>query len=130
MTRYLIVLNSGQDRSKAISFIQQAPDGTRVELKAAKRTLPQNDKLWAVLSDVALQKEHHGRKYAPEVWKALFLNGWQRDVRLIPTLDGQSVMPITRTSDLSKQEMSELLEFMTAWAVENGVVLHDNMEAA
>lgn len=130
MTRYLVHIFSDLDRARAIGFIRQAPAGSRVEIKAAKRSLPQNDKLWAILSDIAAQKEHCGRKHTPEVWKALFMHGWQREVQMVPSLDGREVVPLTRTSDLSKSELSELLEFMIAWAVENGVTLHDAQVAA
>lgn len=126
MTRYLIVLNSGNDRSKAISFIQQAPDGTRVELKAERRTLPQNDRMWAMLTDIATQKEHNGRKYTSNQWKAIFMSACGREVQFIPSLDGKSFIPWGQSSsDLSKEEMTQLIEFMLAWGAENGVVFHD-----
>ena len=130
MTRYLVHLRSDFDRARAVGLIRQAPVGSRVEIKAAKRSLPQNEKLWACLSDIARQKEHFGRKYTPEVWKALFMHGWQREVTMTPSLSGREVVPLTRTSDLSKQELSDLLEFIHAWAAENGVVLHDGAEVA
>lgn len=125
MTRYFVSLHTSFDRARAVKMIQQAPEGTRVEIKAAKRSLPQNDKLWSLLTDIATQKEHCGRKYTPEVWKVLFMHAWQKECTIVPAIDGRGVVPLTRSSDLSKQEMSELLEFLTAWCVENGVVIHD-----
>lgn len=126
MTRYLVVLNSDFDRAKAISFVRKAPAGARCEIKAAKRTLPQNDRFWAMLSDVAVQKEHYGRKYPPEVWKLLFLDAFGREVQFIPALTRGAVVPMGQSSsDLSKAEMTELLDFIEAWAAENGVQLHD-----
>lgn len=130
MTRYLFTIKTGADKLKIADAISAAPIGTRVELKAAKRTLPQNDALWACLSDIAAQKTHNGRRYTPEVWKALFLHGLQKEVQLIPTLDGSGLLPLTRTSDLSKQEFSDLLEFIQAWCAENGVILHERESSA
>lgn len=101
-----------------------------MEFKAVKRSLPQNDLMWSMLSEIAVQKEHHGRKYAPDVWKALFLNGWQKEMSLIPTLDGKTLLPLTRTSDLSREEMTSLIDFIDAWAAQNNIRLRQHQEAA
>lgn len=61
MSRHLLSLWNEADRKRARQYIEQAPAGTRVELKAAKRSIDQNSKLWAMLSDVSVQHEHHGR---------------------------------------------------------------------
>jgi hypothetical protein len=130
MSRHLLILFTPKDRERAYQYIMQAPVGTRIEIKAVKRSLPQNDLMWSMLSEIAVQKEHHGRKYAPDVWKALFLNGWQKEISLIPTLDGSSLLPLTRTSDLSREEMTSLIDFIDAWAAQNGVKLSGPNEAA
>ena len=57
MTRYAFVINSTAARDRARNVIAQCPFGTRIELKASKRSLPQNSRLWAMLSDVAMQTE-------------------------------------------------------------------------
>jgi hypothetical protein len=125
MSRALLVLADDRFREKAIDWIRRLPKDTRVEFKKPRRTLPQNDRMWAMLTDVATQKEHCGRKYPPETWKALMMQAWGKEVEIVPTLDGRSVFPIFSSSDLSKDEMSELMEFMSAWGAENGVVFHD-----
>ena len=126
MSRALIVVHGAADRERAAKWAQQAPSGTRIEFKAMKRTLPQNDRMWAMLTDVAAQKEHAGRKYTPDQWKVLFMHACGREVQFIPSLDGSTFIPWgNRSSDLSKAEMSELIEFMFSWGAENGVVFHD-----
>jgi hypothetical protein len=126
MARYLVVLDYPHDRELAIKAIRQAPDGARVELKAARRSLPQNDRMWAMLTDIATQKEHGGRKYTPDQWKIIFMAAAGREVQFIPSLDGKTFLPWGQSSsDLSKQEMSDLIEFMLAWGAENSVVFHD-----
>ncbi len=126
MTRYLLQLRSDLDRQRAQKAIWQAPAGTRVELKAAKRTLPQNDRMWAMLSDIAMQKEHHGRKYTPEAWKVIFMHALGRETQFVPALDGADPVPLgLSSSDLSKQEMSDLIDLIAAWGAENGVAFHD-----
>lgn len=126
MSRHLITLFSTAARARAARYVAQAPFGTRIEFRAAKRTLPQNDRMWAMLTDIAEQKQHNGRKYAPDIWKALFMNALGREVQFIPTLDGTTFLPLGyRSSELSKGEMSDLIEFMLAWGAENGVTFHD-----
>lgn len=126
MTRALISLATEQDRLRAAKWVTQAPDGTRVEFKAPKRSLPQNDRLWAMLTDVATQKEHAGRKYTPDQWKILFMHACGREVQFIPSLDNSTFIPWGQSSsDLSKQEMTDLIEFIGMWGAENGVKFGD-----
>lgn len=131
MGRALIIVRSDLDRRKAAGWCQKAPPGTRVEFKASKRTLPQNDRMWAMLTDVANQKEHAGRKYTPDQWKILMMHACGREVQFIPALDGKTFLPWGQSSsDLSKGEMSELMDFMEAWGAEHGVVFHDQKKDA
>lgn len=131
MSRYAFNLKSSADRARAMKVITAAPYGTRIEVKAAKRSLPQNDKLWAMLSEIALQKTHCGRKYTPDQWKVLFMHACGREVQFIPSLDNSTFIPWgNRSSDLSKDEMSNLIEFITAWAAENGVVVANDEAVA
>ena len=126
MSRALIPIHNPFDRQRAIRAIETCPYGTRVELKAAKRTLPQNDRMWAMLTDVAQQKTHAGRKYTADQWKILFLHAVGREVQFIPALDGSTFLPWGQSSsDLSVGEMTDLIECIFAWGAENGVVFHE-----
>jgi hypothetical protein len=131
MSRALVTIRGAADRERVSRWAAQAPAGTRVEFKEVKRSLPQNDRMWAMLTDIATQKDHYGRKYTPEIWKCLLMHAWGREVKFIPALDGESVVPMVyRSSDLSKAEMTDLIEFMFSWGSENGIVFHDDEERA
>ena len=126
MSRALIAIHGKADRERVAKWATQAPTGTRVEFKQAKRSLPQNDRMWAMLTDVATQKEHAGRKYTPDQWKILFMHACGREVQFIPALDNATFIPWGQSSsDLSKQEMTDLIEFIFSWGSEHGVVFHD-----
>ena len=130
MTRALLTIRFATDREKAARWAMAAPVGTRIEFKRPKRTLPQNDRMWAMLTDIAEQKEHAGRKYSPDQWKVLFMHACGREVQFIPALDNGTFIPWGQSSsDLSKQEMTDLIEFMLAWGAENGVHFHDQVAA-
>lgn len=94
-----------------------------------KRSGEQNDKLHALLSDIADQKQWAGQTLDVETWKRLMTAAWERasgrSVRIFPGIDGQGIdMVYQRTSRMNKQELSELIEYATSWAIEQGIHLH------
>lgn len=126
MSRHTLVIKGELDRQRAARWAAHAPPGMRIEFKGSKRTLPQNDRMWAMLTDIASQKQHCGRRYTPDQWKVLFLHACGREVQFIPSLDNTTFIPWGQSSsDLSKQEMSDLIEFLFSWGAENGVEFHD-----
>jgi hypothetical protein len=126
MSRALLVLSSREIRERGINWIRRAPADTRVEFKAPKRTLDQNSKLWASLSDVASQLLWHGERLKTEEWKWLFLDALKRETHTVPSLDGKGVVNIGRSSsDLSKSEMSDLIEIIHQFGANHSVVFHD-----
>lgn len=129
MSRALITIRGSADRERAANWIAKAPPGTRVEFKATKRTLPQNDRLWAMLSDVAEQLEWHGNKLKAYEWKLLFLDALNRESRTVPDIYGIGIVSLGRSSsDLSKDEMSQLLALIEAFGAEHGVQFNDDPE--
>ncbi len=131
MSRYTFILNSKDDRVRAVNVIAAAPAGTRVEIKAERRSLDQNSRMWAMLTDIAQQLPWHGQKLRPDDWKLLFLDALKRETKAIQNLDGSGVVAIGRSSsDLSKGEMSDLIELMLAFGAEHDVTFHDKAEAA
>lgn len=119
MSRALLILNSKSVRDRAVNWINKAPPGTRVEFKAPQRTTDQNSRLWAMLSDIARQCTHAGRRYTTDQWKCLFMHACGREVQFLPSLDAGTFIPYGQSSsDLSVQEMSELIEFMFQWGTE------------
>lgn len=92
------------------------------------RSAEQNARLHALLGDIAAQKQWAGQWLDTDDWKRLMVAAFERankeSARIFPSLDGQGIdMIYRRTHRMSKQEMAELIEFATAWAVNNGVKL-------
>ena len=126
MTRQYFVIWNAEMRRRAHQAIDAAPNEARVEVKDPKRTLPQNSRFWAMLTDVSRQYEHCGRKYEPDQWKALFLSALGREMQFAPSLDGRGFVPLGQSSsDLSVAEMADLITFMLAWGVENDIEWSD-----
>ena len=132
MSRGLLVLNGASEREKAVLWVHASPPGTRVEFKRPRRTLPQNDRMWAMLTDVATQVKWHGQRLTPSDWKLIFLDGLKREMRTTENLDGDGMVSLigTSSSDLSKEEMTDLIELIFAWGANHGVTFHEKEKAA
>ncbi len=126
MARAVLVLAYPVDRAKAHAWIDRAPVNTRVELKAPKRSVPQSDRMWAHLTDIAGQRDWHGVKLSTEDWKILFMSALKQEMRLVPNLDGTGFVQLGRSSsDLGRDEMADLITLIEAWAAREGVTLKD-----
>jgi hypothetical protein len=131
MSRYLLTIRSNADRARALQLVTAAPAGARVEVKSAKRSLPQNDLMWAALTDIARQLPWHGHKLTPDCWKLLFLDALKREGQLVPNIDGTGFVNIgTSSSDLTKEEMSGMIDLIHEFGTRHGVTFHDNARAA
>lgn len=127
-----ITIRGPNDRNRAHHWINQAKPGTRVQFKGAQRTIEQNDKMWAMLTDIATQITWHGRTMKTDDWKLVFLDGLKREAPSVPNLDGTGFVSLlgTSSSDLSTPEMRDLIELMYAFGAEHGVEWSDPKERA
>lgn len=126
MSRAQLTLCGKSDRDLAVKWIAQAPAGTRVTFKESKRSLAMNDKLWAMLTEVATQLEWHGQKLTTDSWKLIFLDALTREMRLVPNIDGTGFVNLGRSSsNLSKAEFSDLIELIHQFGANHGVKFHD-----
>lgn len=84
-----------------------------------------------MLTDIARQVPWHGLVLKADAWKLIFLDALKREVVTVPNLDGTGFVNIGRSSsDLSKQEMSDLQELIAAFGVRHGVQFHDEARVA
>ncbi len=127
MSRATLILANESVRSRAMGWVKSAPVGTRLEFREPKRTLPQNDRFWATMTDIARQRPtHNGVKMNAELWRSVFMQAFGVETIFVPTLDGDGMFPLGhRSSELSVGEMSALLDFVYAWAAREGLELSD-----
>jgi hypothetical protein len=131
MSRALLVLHTPAIRSKAKRWIDGLPQDSRVEFKAPRRSLDQNSKMWAMLSEVAAQLPWHGLRLSAEDWKLIFLDALKREVRMAPNLDGTGFVNLGRSSsDLSKEEMADLITIIQEFGARHGVEFFEPGAAA
>lgn len=91
-----------------------------LSIEEPKRSSSQNKLLHAMLQDIASRREWAGRKWDVLTWKRLLTAAWMRargdQVLVVPALDGHGFdVVFEHTSKLSKAQMTELIEFITAW---------------
>lgn len=126
MSRAQLTLSDKSVRERAVHWIEKAPQGTRVIFKESKRTTAQNDRLWAALTDIAVQVPWHGLKLSTEDWKLLFMDALNQEMRLVPNINGNGFVNLGRSSsNLSKAEFSQLIELIHAFGANHGVVFND-----
>ena len=126
MSRYFVTLHTVSDRIAVARIIDAAPVGTRVEIKSAKRSLPQNELMWAMLTEIAQQLPWHGSKLRPDDYKILFLDALHRELQMVPNIDDTGFVNIrSSSSDLSKSEMSDMIELMYEFGSRHGVKVSD-----
>jgi len=123
-----VILDSRYRRDQAHRLIDAAPVGAVMTIAPAKRSSDQNARFWAMLSDISRAKPDGIRK-TPESWKAIFMHTLKYEVAFEQDLNGEFFPIGFRSSQLSKSQMSDLMEFMSAWAAEKGITLHDEVAA-
>lgn len=122
---------TGEVARKAICrHVMTADEGYIVTIAEPSRNLEQNAKMWAMLADVSEQTDWHGNKLNPEEWKDLLSAGLVQS-KVVPNMTGNGFVILgQRTSKLSKSQFAALIELITAFAVERGVVFGDERQAA
>ena len=125
MRKYFILAHDFA-RSNAKIAVAEAPEGYAVEIKPITRSLAQNAKLHALITDIAKVLEWAGAKRDVETWKRLLTAAWLRargePIEMLPALDGHGVdIVFRRTSELTINEMIELIEYIQAWAADKNI---------
>lgn len=100
----------------------QTMAGHRLQLviKPETRSLAQNARLWAMLTEVSQQVDWYGRKLTAEEWKHVFSASLKKQ-DVVPGLDGGFVVLGLSTSKMTKSEMSDLQTLMEAFGAQQGV---------
>lgn len=122
-----ITLTGQGSRDRAKMLIDRAPIGFVTRIAEPKRTQEQNDKMWAMLTDISVAKPM-GRRHTPDDWKAIMMNACGWECQFIEGLDGRPFPQGFKSSQLTKSQMSTLIEFMLAWGAEQRVVWSEPME--
>ena len=97
-----------------------------IEVRPARRSTEQNALLHVLLTELSEQKEWVGKKRDVETWKRLVVSSWLRargdSVEVLPALDGHGIdIVYAPTSQMSVAQVTELVEFLIAYMVGEGL---------
>ena len=122
MTKRIFRLSHPEARRRAAQACQDSPDGFVVTIAEPTRSLEQNSRLWAMLNDIARQVDWYGKRLSAEDWKHVFSSSL-RKLEVVPNLDGTGFVALgLSTSKMSKRELGDLMELMSAFGAEKGVI--------
>lgn len=123
-------LNRQFDRERAKRAIDRAPEGWVAVFRPVTRTDEQNRKLWPMLED--LRRQVPGmEKFIRDDIKLRLLNSLGVEMRFLPELDGAGMFPVgLRSSTLTKEQFSLLIELIYKFGAEHGVVWSEPQERA
>ena len=111
-------------RKNASNAVLEAPEGYVVTIRKPTRTILQNNRLWALLTDVSKQVDWYGKKLTPEEWKDVFTAALKKQ-DVVPGIDGGFVVLGRSTSNMNKSEMVELQELISAFGSDKNIKWSD-----
>lgn len=120
------VLSHEQARERALECVRTAPDGFSVVVGPPTRTLEENALLHAILSEISRQVIWDSAYQDVETWKRMLTAGWcratGRPMKILTAVDGHGIdlVPV-KTSNLSKSDCAELIDYILAWGADKGV---------
>ncbi len=93
------------------------------------RSLEQNSKLHALLSDISKQCEFNGEKRDIDTWKMIMVSAHKiatgGKAEMVIGLEGEVINLRESTAQMSVQRLASLIEYIQSWAVENSVKFND-----
>lgn len=115
-------------RTRATAAIWQAPDGWYARITPPTRSLEQNSRLHAMLSDIAKSGfKMDGRALDVDELKTVFVSAWMietgRPSDIVRGINGEPVQLRRSTTTFSKEELGELMTMIEAFAAERGIPL-------
>ena len=105
-------------------FLERCEEAALI-VSEPRRTLDQNAKIWPMFQDLAQQVEWpvDGKlqKLCKEEWKEILTAGLTKHQRVAAGIEGGFVLLGSRTSRMTKSQISELIEFAYVFGAEHNV---------
>ena len=119
---HTVIIAGDKQRDFAHKLVAQAPLGYVVTVKPQRRTHEQNDLMWALLTELSKAKPN-GREHTPDTWKLLVMHACGHACQFEIGLNGTPFPTGFRSSQLTKSQMSDLIDWIYCYAAESGIEL-------
>jgi hypothetical protein len=100
-----------------------------VEVRSLTRTDPQNKLLHALFGELSHQAKWQNEKLTAEQWKILMISAHaiaeKMPTKMVIGLEGEVVNLRESSAQMSVARLNSLIEYVTAWAAEHGVIFKD-----
>lgn len=121
MSRAVVQIQNELDRRKVATWASNVQVGTTVEFRSPRRSLDQNALMWSLLAQISKAVNWYGQYLTSEDWKDV-LTASLRHARVVPGIDPGSFVPLgMRTSQMTKEEITNLIELIYAFGAEKEV---------
>jgi hypothetical protein len=130
MTKQTFVLVNEHVRANAMRAVRDASERQVVTIRDATRSVDQNAKLHAMLSDLAASPlTWAGKRRTMDEWKAIIISGHSvatgHGGEVIPGIEGEFVAIRESSASMSVARASSLIEYLMAFCTTNGVELRE-----
>ena len=104
-------------------------------IEQESKSREQEEKYHAIINDIAKQSSHLGAKWSSEDWKRFLVWQFAKEIgistgKLVPSLDGTGIVQLgLQTRKFKKHESTQFIEWLLAWATQNGVTVNDVPQA-
>lgn len=128
----------------APTFAEAARDAVQggpieIVIRRPDKSRDQEAKYHAMIGDIARTVPLNGKRYDREVWKAMLVHEFEKEMReagtplrypgrVVLSLGGESLLTLrSSTKGFTKKEASQFIEFLYAFGVEHGARFSDDV---
>jgi NinB protein len=121
MNKQTFIINGSRSRECMLVAASAVPDGYVVTISPPKRSLPQNNRMWAMLTDVRKQVNWHDLVLVEEEWKHIF-SASLFGQRTVPNLESNGFVVMGKsTKEFTVPVMNDMMELMSAFGSERDI---------
>lgn len=125
--RELFSVTSEGQRETLIRYLNERDLGFWVTVFDKLRTVPQNDRLHPMIRPIAQQMVWHGQLLSEDDWRLLFMDQLNREMRVVPNLDGTGFVQLGRSSrKLRVSDFSDLMTLVEMFAAKHGIEIEED----
>ncbi|HHF6958635.1 TPA: recombination protein NinB [Haemophilus influenzae] len=120
-------------KNNCLDLIKELPIDDKkplvVKIQPITRSLEQNSKLHALLSDISKQCEFNGKKRDIDTWKMIMVSAHKiatgGQAEMVIGLEGEVINLRESTAQMGVKRLASLIEYIQSWGVQNGVRFND-----